>query len=139
MSYFNPCLKPRYKDHHKSIFPFSHLLDIYAPMMRFSLLHKAISNNMSLHLLIFPFLLHHHTPLLMHHHPLTFPHLIMTLPPHHPLTFLHLIMILLHHLFTNPSPSSYGTNASNNEEGSEEKGKEKHEIIADASLKASKT
>ena len=27
MSYFEPYLKPRYKDHNKSIFPFSHLLD----------------------------------------------------------------------------------------------------------------
>ena len=34
MSYFEPYLKPRYKDHHKSIFPFSYLLDRYAPMMR---------------------------------------------------------------------------------------------------------
>ena len=34
MSYFEPYLKPRYKDHHKSIFPFSHILDRYAPMMR---------------------------------------------------------------------------------------------------------
>ena len=34
MSYFKPYLKPRYKDHRKSIFPFSHLLDRYAPMMR---------------------------------------------------------------------------------------------------------
>ena len=34
MSYFEPYLKPRYKDHKKYIFPFSHLLDRYAPMMR---------------------------------------------------------------------------------------------------------
>ena len=34
MSYYEPYLKPRYKDHNKSIFPFFHLLDIYAPMMR---------------------------------------------------------------------------------------------------------
>ena len=34
MSYFEPYLKPRYKDHNKSTFPFSHLLDRYAPMMR---------------------------------------------------------------------------------------------------------
>ena len=33
MSYFEPYLKPRYKDHNKSIFPFSHLIDRYAPMM----------------------------------------------------------------------------------------------------------
>ena len=34
MSYFEPYLKPRYKDHSKSIFPFSHVLDRYAPMMK---------------------------------------------------------------------------------------------------------
>ena len=34
MSYFEPYLKPRYKDHNKSIFHFSHILDRYAPMMR---------------------------------------------------------------------------------------------------------
>ena len=34
MSYFEPYLKPRYKDHSKSIFLFSHLLDRYAPMMK---------------------------------------------------------------------------------------------------------
>ena len=34
MSYFEPYLKPMYKYHNKSIFPFSHLLDRYAPMMR---------------------------------------------------------------------------------------------------------
>ena len=34
MCYFEPYLKPRYKDNHKSIFNFSHLLDRYAPMMR---------------------------------------------------------------------------------------------------------
>ena len=34
MIYFKPYLKPRYKDHNKSIFPFSHLLYRYVPMMR---------------------------------------------------------------------------------------------------------
>ena len=34
MSYFEPYLKPKYKDHNKSIFHFSHFLDRYAPMMR---------------------------------------------------------------------------------------------------------
>ena len=34
MSYFEPYLKPRYKDHNKSIFPFSHLLERYVPIMR---------------------------------------------------------------------------------------------------------
>ena len=34
MSYFEPYLKPRYKDHSKSIFLFSHLIDRYAPMMK---------------------------------------------------------------------------------------------------------
>ena len=33
-SYFEPYLKPRYKYHNKSIFPFSHLLDRYVPMMK---------------------------------------------------------------------------------------------------------
>ena len=33
-SYYEPYLKPRYKDDKKSIFPFSHLLDQYAPMMK---------------------------------------------------------------------------------------------------------
>ena len=30
MRYFEPYLKPRYKDHYKSIFPSSHFLDRYA-------------------------------------------------------------------------------------------------------------
>ena len=34
MSYFEPYLNPKYKDCNKSIFPFSHFLDRYAPMMR---------------------------------------------------------------------------------------------------------
>ena len=34
MSYFEPYVKPRYKDHHKSFFHFSHLLDRYEPMMK---------------------------------------------------------------------------------------------------------
>ena len=34
MSYHEKYLKPSYKDHKKSIFPFSHLLDRCAPMMR---------------------------------------------------------------------------------------------------------
>ena len=34
MSYYERYLKPRYKDHKKSIFPFCHLLDQYVPMMR---------------------------------------------------------------------------------------------------------
>ena len=34
MSYYEPFLKPIYKDNCKSIFPFSHLLEIYAPLMR---------------------------------------------------------------------------------------------------------
>ena len=34
MSYYEPYLKPRYKDDRKSIFPLSHLLDQYAPMMK---------------------------------------------------------------------------------------------------------
>ena len=33
-SYYEPYLKPRYKDKNKFILPFSHLLDRYAPMMR---------------------------------------------------------------------------------------------------------
>ena len=34
LSYYEPYLKPRYKDDKKSIFPFSHLLDRYVPMMK---------------------------------------------------------------------------------------------------------
>lgn len=34
MSYYEPYLKPRYKYHNKSIFPFSHLLNRYVPMMK---------------------------------------------------------------------------------------------------------
>ena len=34
MSYYEPFLKPRYKYNYKSIFPFSHLLERYAPLMR---------------------------------------------------------------------------------------------------------
>ena len=33
-SYYEKYLKPRYKDDKKSIFPFSHLLDRYVPMMK---------------------------------------------------------------------------------------------------------
>ena len=34
ISHYEPFLKPRYKDYNKSIFPFSHFLERYAPMMR---------------------------------------------------------------------------------------------------------
>ena len=34
MSYYEPYLKPRYKDHKKPIFPFSHFLERYVPMMK---------------------------------------------------------------------------------------------------------
>ena len=34
LSYYEPYLKPRYKDDKKTIFPFSHLLDQYVPMMK---------------------------------------------------------------------------------------------------------
>ena len=34
MSYFEPFIKPRYKEGYKTIFPFSQLLDMYAPLMR---------------------------------------------------------------------------------------------------------
>ena len=33
-SYYEPYLKPRYKDEKNTIFPFSHLLDRYVPMMK---------------------------------------------------------------------------------------------------------
>ena len=35
ISYYEPFLKPRYKDYNKFVFPFSHFLDRYAPMMMF--------------------------------------------------------------------------------------------------------
>ena len=34
MSYYEPFIKPRYKEGYKIIFPFSHWLDRYAPLMR---------------------------------------------------------------------------------------------------------
>ena len=34
MIYYEPYLKPIYKDYNKSIFPFSHFLERYTPMMR---------------------------------------------------------------------------------------------------------
>ena len=34
LSYYETFLKPRYKDDFKSIFPFSHLLERYVPLMR---------------------------------------------------------------------------------------------------------
>ena len=34
LSHYEPFLKPRYKDDCKSIFPFSHFLERYAPLMR---------------------------------------------------------------------------------------------------------
>ena len=34
MSCYEPFLKPRYKEGYKTIFPFSHLLDRYAPLMK---------------------------------------------------------------------------------------------------------
>ena len=34
ISYYEPYLKPRYKDYNKFIFPFSHFLERYAPMVK---------------------------------------------------------------------------------------------------------
>ena len=47
MIYFEPYLKPRYKDHQKSIFLFSHLLDIYAPMMRIIVMYFTFEGRLS--------------------------------------------------------------------------------------------
>lgn len=59
MSYYEPYLKPRYKDYNKSIFPFSHLLERYAPLMRIIMKYFTCEGRFSR-------LYYYHIRLLMH-------------------------------------------------------------------------